>query len=106
MLLTDLTACLGEVNAEDGAGEGFAERVGWVGGGDGVVGNADIAAEVGFEVRGEGEGDAFDGNAFRKSEGGYALATALGDGGGFGRCGVERLGLAAGGDGDGLHHLL
>jgi len=94
------------VNAEDRAGERFAERVGWVRCGEGVVGDADIAAEVGFEVRGQREGDAFDGDAFRKLEGGYALATSLGDGSSFGCCGVERLGFATGGDGDGLHQLL
>src|SRR3984885_3384764 len=105
LFLSNLMACLGEVNTEDGAGEGFAERVGWGGCSRGVVGDADIAAEVGLEVRGESEGDAFDGNAFRKIEGGYALATALGDRSSFGCRGVERLGLATGGDGDRLHHL-
>ena len=42
-----------------------------------MIGDADVAAEVGFEARGEVEGDAFDGDAFGQGEGGDALMAAL-----------------------------
>ncbi|WP_433968819.1 hypothetical protein [Tunturiibacter gelidiferens] len=97
MLLTNLATCLSEVDAEDGAGEGFVECIGWVRSGGGVVLDADVATEVPFEDRREDEGDTLNGDALWQAEGGDALAAALNDAGGFGCLGIERLSFAAGG---------
>lgn len=90
-------AGLGEAHAEDGSGEGFAGVGGRVGGIEGMVGDADVAAEVGLVGWGDVEGDALDGDAPGQGEGGDGLVAALGDRRGADGGGVDGLGLAAGG---------
>src|SRR5216683_2635422 len=102
LLLVDLAAGLGQPYPKDRSGDGLR------GGGRGAfgpVGDMDVAAEVGFEVRVEREGDALNGDSFRKGKGGDGLASAWGDGSSLGRSCVNGLGFAAGRDGGTFDHL-
>src|SRR5882757_3299902 len=63
LLLANLSASLGEVNAVNSPGEAFASQTRTA---IGPVGDANVAAEVRLIRRGQIEGDTFDRDAFRK----------------------------------------